>query len=270
VVKPATRRRVVQTWVARGLLSERQGCRLMGVSRSTVRYEAKPENDLALRSRLKELAEKYPRYGYPLLHAMLKREGLVVNRKRTYRLYREEGLQVRTKKRKKLVRPRVPMAVPTQANERWSLDFVSDQLADGRRIRVLNVVDDYSRECVGQLVDTSISGYRVARFLTELDRPLPKTLVCDNGPEFTCKAMFFWSQEQRVKLHFIQPGKPTQNAFVESFNGRFREGCLNQHWFKSLTDARQIINAWRHHYNHIRPHSSLGYQPPAVFAQQAA
>jgi len=177
---------------------------------------------------------------------------------------------VRTKKRKKLVRPRVPMAVPTRANDRWSLDFVSDQLADGRRIRVLNVVDDYSRECVGQIVDTSISGHRVARFLTELDRPLPKTLVCDNGPEFTCKAMFFWAREQHVKLHFIQPGKPTQNAFVESFNGRFRESCLNQHWFMSVDDARQIINKWRHHYNHVRPHSSLDFQPPAVFAQQAA
>ncbi len=270
MVKPAARRRVVQSWAERGLLSERQGCRLIEVARATVRYAAKPPDDSALRGRLKELAEKYPRYGYPLLHAMLKREGLVINRKRTYRLYREEGLQVRTKKRKKLVRPRLPMVVPTRANERWSLDFVSDQLANGRRIRVLNVVDDYSRECVGQLVDTSISGYRVARFLTELGRPLPKTLVCDNGPEFTCKAMFFWAREQHVNLHFIQPGKPTQNAFVESFNGRFREGCLNQHWFKSLAEATQIINRWRHHYNHVRPHSSLNFQPPAVFAEQAA
>lgn len=269
-MKPAARRRVVKSWAARGLLSERQGCRLIEVARATVRYAAKPPDDSVLRQRLKELAEQYPRYGYPLLHAMLKREGLVINRKRTYRLYCEEGLQVRTKKRKKLVRPRVPMVVPTRANERWSLDFVSDQLANGRRIRVLNVVDDFSRECVGQLVDSSISGYRVARFLTELGRPLPRTLVCDNGPEFTCKAMFFWSREQHVKLHFIQPGKPTQNAFVESFNGRFREGCLNQHWFKSLADATHIINRWRHHYNHVRPHSSLNFQPPAVFAEQAA
>lgn len=148
-MKPAARRRVVQHWVQRGLLSERAGSRLIGVSRSVVRYRAKPKNDAALRSRLKRLAEKYPRYGCPLLHAMLKREGLVVNHKRTYRLYIEEGLQVRTKKRRKLVRPRVPMVLPSKAGERWSLDFVSDQLASGRRFRVLNIVDDFTRECVG-------------------------------------------------------------------------------------------------------------------------
>ena len=207
-----------------------------------------------------------------MLHAMLKNKGLVVNRKRTYRIYTELGLQVRTKRRKKLIRPRIPMVVPTQSNQRWSLDFVSDQLACGRRFRVLNVVDDYSRESVGQLVDISISGYRVARFLTELSqrRPLPKTLVCDNGTEFTSKAMFFWSKETATKLHFIQPGKPTQNAFVESFNGKFRDSCLNQHWFKSLNDARQEIATWRKHYNEVRPHSSLGYIPPIQFAKQAA
>ncbi len=130
---------------------------------------------------------------------------------------------------------------------------------EGRRFRVLNIVDDFSRECVGQLTDTSISGAGLACFLSDLDRALPKTIVCDNGPELTCKAMFFWSKENRAKLHFIQPGKPTQNAFVESFNGRFREGCLNQHWFKSLSQARHIINEWRTHYNEVRPHSSLTY-----------
>ncbi len=251
-------------------MSERAGCRLLDISRSVVRYQAKPRDDDVLRQRLKELAEKYPRYGCPLLHGMLSLEGLVVNHKRTYRLYNEEGLQVRRKKRKKLVRPRVPMALPTRANQRWSLDFVSDQLAYGRRFRVLNIVDDFTRECVGQLADTSISGARLARFLSELGRPLPRRIVLDNGPELTSKAMFFWSQENGVKLNFIQPGKPTQNAFVESFNGRFREGCLNQHWFKSLTHARFVINKWRHHYNEERPHSSLNYQPPAVFARKVA
>jgi len=270
VVKPAARRRVVHNWVERGLLSERCGSRLMNVSRSVVRYQARPKADGALRKRLRELAERYPRYGYPTLHAMLRHEGLVKNRKRTYRIYTEESLQVRTKKRKKLTRPRIPMLVPTRCNERWSIDFVSDQLAEGRRFRVLNIVDDFSRECVGQLTDTSISGARLARFLSELNRPLPKTIVCDNGPELTCKAMFFWSKENNVKLHFIQPGKPTQNAFVESFNGRFREGCLNQHWFRSLSQARHIINEWRTHYNEVRPHSSLDFQPPAVFARQVA
>ena len=170
---------------------------------------------------------------------MLKSEGLVVNRKRTYRIYSALGMQVRAQPRKKLVRPRIPMVVPRRADERWSLDFVHDQLADGRRIRVLNIVDDYSRTCVGQLVDTSISGVRVARYLDELltARSVPEAIVMDNGPELTSKAMFFWSQKTGIKLHFIQPGKPTQNALVESFNARLRDGCLNQHWFRSLGEA---------------------------------
>ena len=251
-------------------MSQRHGCRLIKLSRSTLRYRKKPSNDGKLRDRLKELAEQYTRYGCPTLHAMLRNEGLVRNHKRTHRIYCEEGLQVRTKKRKKLIRPRVPMAVPMRCNERWSIDFVSDQLATGRRFRVLNVVDDFSRECIGQLVDTSISGARLARFLSELDRPLPKAIVCDNGPELTCKAMFFWSQKTDVKLNFIQPGKPMQNAFVESFNGKFREACLNQHWFRSISEAQVIIEQWRQHYNHERPHSSLGFIPPALFARQAA
>ena len=201
---------------------------------------------------------------------MLKTEGLVINPKRTYRVYREEGLQVRRKWRKKLNRPRIPMLVPDSINQRWSMDFVSDQLANGRRFRVLNIVDDYSREIVLQIVDFSISGLRVARELDRLDRKLPKTIVCDNGPEFTCKAMFFWAKKTGVKLHFIQPGKPTQNAFVESFNGKFREYCLDLHWFASLHDARSIIRNWQDHFNHVRPHRSLGKLPPAVFAKRVA
>lgn len=253
-------------------MSQRQACRLARLSRKAAVYRSVDRQDGALRLRLKELGERYPRYGYLMLHALLKSEGLVVNRKRTYRVYSELGMQVRTKRRKKLVRPRVPMTVPTAINERWSLDFVHDQLADGRRIRILNIVDDFSRKCVGQLVDTSISGVRLVRYLDELalSRPRPKTIVMDNGPELTSKAMFFWSQKTGVKLCFIQPGKPTQNAFVESFNARFRDGCLNQHWFGSLDDAREIIRNWRRHYNRVRPHSSLGYQPPSVFETMAA
>jgi putative transposase len=203
---------------------------------------------------------------------MLKAEGLVTNRKRTYRLYTDMGMQVRTKRRKKLIRPRMPMPVPRRPNERWSMDLVHDQLGNGRRIRVLNIVDDYSRACVGQLVDLSISGERISRYLDEISatRPLPKTLVMDNGPEMTSKAMFFWSRRRGVNLHFIQPGKPTQNAFVESFNGRFRDSCLNQYWFRDLDDAREIIAAWRRHYNEVRPHSSLGYRPPALFEERVA
>lgn len=253
-------------------LSERHACRVLKLHRSVMRYQPQPRDDEPLRARLKALAAQYPRYGYLLLHALLKREGLVQNRKRTYRLYTELGLQVRTKRRKKLVRPRIAMAVPTAVNERWSLDFMSDQLACGRRFRILNVIDDYSRECVGQLVDVSISGARMARFLSELGqtRQLPRVIVCDNGTEMTSKAMFFWSSDTGVRLHFIQPGKPTQNAFIESFNGKFRDSCLNQHWFRTLAETRRIINDWRKHYNEVRPHSSLGYQPPTVFARQVA
>ena len=160
----------------------------------------------------------------------------------------------------------------TNANERWSADFMLDQLANGRRFRILNLIDGFSRQCVGQIVDTSISGARVARYLNELSttRPLPRTLVLDNGPEFTSKAMFFWARRTGVRLHFIQPGKPTQNAFVESFNGKFREYCLDLHWFGSLAEARAIIQRWRTHYNHVRRHRSVGKMPPSVFARKVA
>lgn len=254
-------------------VSQRRVCRLLKLHRSVARYRSVgTKNDDALKARLKALADRYPRYGYLLLHQLLKNEGLVVNRKRTYRLYVELGLQVRTQRRKKLTRPRVPMPIPSRPNERWSVDFMSDQLASGRRFRILNLVDDYSRQCVGQIVDTSVSGVRLARYLDELGerQPLPKTLVCDNGPELTSKALFFWSRRSGTALHFIQPGKPMQNAFVESFNARFRDNCLNQHWFRDLREAKHLIENWRRHYNQERPHSSLGYSTPAEYAAKAA
>ncbi len=270
-VPDLSRRRVVEHLKA-GCVSERRACRLAGFSRTAMWKPLKGRNDSELRTRLKRLAERYPRYGYPTLHDMLRAEGLVRNQKRTYRIYREEGLQVRRKRRKKLKRPRVPLAVPTRITERWSVDFVSDQLANGRRFRVFNIVDDFSRECVAQIADFSISGLRLTRELdrTSERRPLPDKIVCDNGPKLTCKAMFFWAKKRGVKLHFIQPGKPTQNAFVESFNGKFREYCLDLNWFASIEDARSTINTWRKHYNHIRPHRSLGKKPPAVFAKETA
>jgi putative transposase len=272
VVKPSRKRPVVRHLVEQHRLSVRRACALVGLSRTVYAYRAREPKDEALRSRLKTLATTHSRYGYLLLHGLLKAEGLVVNRKHTYRLYREEGLQVRTKKRKKLDRPRMPMEVPTRPNQRWSMDFVSDQLANGRRFRVLNVIDDFSREVVGQLVGVSISGHRVARFLTELgeERELPASIVSDNGPEFTGKAMFDWAEESGTRQAFIQPGKPTQNAFVESLTGKFRNECLNQHWFRSLEHAKEKIDRWREHYNQVRPHSTLGYLPPARFAAQAA
>lgn len=271
MVTARQRRRVVEHLKSRNV-SERRACRLVGFSRSAAWRPLKWRDDDLLRNSLKSLAEKYPRYGCPTLHDMLRAQGLVRNHKRTERIYGEEELQVRTKKRKKLNRPRVPLVVPDRVNQRWSVDFVSDQLANGRRFRVFNVVDDFSRECILQVVDFSISGLRLTRELDKLGqtRPLPKRIVMDNGPELTSKAMFFWSRRTSVKLHFIQPGKPTQNAFVESFNGKFREYCLNQHWFASLDDARSKISDWNHHYNHVRPHRSLGKKPPAVFAHEAA
>lgn len=272
MVKPASRKKIASYLVKTFSFSERRACRLVGLSRTAYRYTARASSDGLLRERLKSLAAQYPRYGYLLLHNLLRQEGMVINKKRTYRLYREEKLQVRTKKRKKLQRPRLILSTPTVLNERWSMDFVHDQLSNGRRFRVLNVIDDYNRELVGQLVSFSISGQQVARFLTQLglSRKLPCHIVCDNGSEFTSKAMFFWKKERHVNLAFIQPGKPTQNAFVESLNGKFRNECLNQHWFRSIEQAREQIQRWREHYNHQRPHSSLGYLSPVDFAKQAA
>ena len=246
-------------------LSERRSCRIVGLSRSVQQYCPAPNTDVAVVGRLKELASENCRYGYLRLHAMLRREGLVANRKRTYRLYTEEGLQVRTKKRRKLPRrDRVAPQVPERPMQRWSLDFVSDQLADCRRFRVLNIVDDHSRFCPNQIVDVSISGARVARHLDDLAllHGLPEEIVLDNGPEGTSRAMFDWSERTGVRLRFIEPGKPVQNAFVESLNGKLRDECLNLHWFRSLRHAREEIERWRHHYNTERPHSALGYRTP--------
>jgi putative transposase len=219
------------------------------------------------------LAAENKRYGYLRLHALLRRESLVVNAKRTYRLYSEAGLQVRSKKRRKLPRrDRVPAVMPIRPLQRWSADFMSDQLANCRRFRVLNIVDDWTRECRGQIVDFSISGERMARYLDELAMAigLPEEIVLDNGPEGTSKAMFEWAERTGVQLRFIEPGKPVQNAFIKSFNGRFRDECLNQHWFASIRHARREIESWRVHYDLQRPHSSLGYKTPNEFATERA
>jgi putative transposase len=249
-------------------LGERRSCRIVGLSRSVAQYRPIARNDTAVIARLRMLATEHRRYGCPRLHAMLRREGLVVNHKRTERLYRGEGLQVRTKRRRKLPRrDRVAAQVPERAMQRWSLDFMSDQLADHRRFRILNIVDDHSRFCPGQIVELSISGARVARYLDELTERfgLPEEIVLDNGPEGTSRAMFDWSERTGVRLRFIEPGKPVQNAFVESFNGKMRDECLNLHWFRSLRHARDEITEWRIHYNARRPHSSLAWRSPVEF-----
>lgn len=255
-------------------MSERHACRLLGLGRSTHRYRGrKAERDKALRARLQELAAKRMRFGYRRLTAMLVREGVAVNHKRVYRLYREEGLAMRIRRRRRIrwSGAKTPAAVG-KANERWSMDFVSDCVGRGKVIRMLTIVDDCTRECPAIEVDTSLGGWRVRRVLDRIasERGLPEAIVVDNGPEFRGRAMAAWSEEHGVRLQFIQPGKPTQNAYVESFNGRLRDECLNANWFTSLTDARRKIESWRQDYNQQRPHSSLNYLPPAEFARTTA
>ena len=253
-------------------ISERHACRLLGLGRSTHRYRARRnERDAGLRARLKELAAKRMRFGYRRLTAMLVREGIAANHKRVYRLYREEGLAMRIRQRRRIRwTGGVSRALATRANQRWSIDFVSDCVSTGRVIRMLTVVDDCTRECPAIEVDTSLGGLRVRRVLDRIasERGLPEAIVLDNGPEFRGRALAAWSEERGVRLEFIQPGKPAQNAFAESFNGRLRDECLNANWFTSLSDARRKIEDWRQDYNQERPHSSLNYLPPAEFARQ--
>jgi len=252
-------------------MSERHACRLLGLARSTHRYRARTnERDTRLRERLKELAAKRMRFGYRRLTVLLVREGITANHKRVYRLYREEGLAMRIRQRRRIRwTGAVSGPVVTRANQRWSIDFVSDCVSTGRVIRMLTVVDDCTRECPAIEVDTSLGGLRVRRVLDRIasERGLPEAIVLDNGPEFRGRALAAWSEERGVRLEFIQPGKPAQNAFVESFNGRLRDECLNANWFTSLSDARRKIEDWRQDYNQQRPHSSLNYLPPAEFAR---
>jgi putative transposase len=255
-------------------ISERHACRLLGMGHSTYRYRArKPERDSALRARLKELAAKRMRFGYRRLTAMLVREGILANHKHVYRLYREEGLAMRIRRRRRIRwRGAVVKSAANRPNERWSMDFVSDCVSTGRVIRMLTVVDECTRECAAIEVDTSLGGLRVRRVLDRIasERGLPEAIVLDNGPEFRGRALAAWSEERGVRLEFIQPGKPTQNAYAESFNGRLRDECLNANWFTSLIDARRKIESWRQDYNQVRPHSSLDYLPPEQFARTRA
>ena len=251
--------------------SGRRACALVGVGRATARYRPRERpDDGVLRSRLLALAGERPRFGYRRLHALLRREGVVVNHKRIERLYREDGLAVRRRGRKRVARAgRGRPAPPSRPNEQWALDFLGDALASGRRVRALAVIDAYTREALAIEVDTSLPGERVVRVLERIAaaRGVPEQIVLDNGPELTGRALDQWADRHGVRLRFIDPGKPIQNAFCESFNGRFRDECLNQHWFLDLADARRIIEAWRADYNHHRPHSSLAYQTPAAYAQ---
>jgi putative transposase len=235
----------------------------------TIRYASRRADDDDLRERMKAIARERRRFGYRRVLVLLRREGYVVNHKRLFRLYREEKLAVRRRGgRKRAIGTRAPMLIPTAANERWSLDFVSDQLTDGRRFRVLTVVDDCTRECLALVADSWLSGARVARELERLvmGRGKPKMVVSDNGSEFTSNAILTWADQSRVAWHYIAPGKPMQNAFIESFNGRLRDELLNETLFTSLAQARVTLGSWRTDYNHARPHSQLGWKTPAEFA----
>lgn len=248
--------------------SERRADRLVGIGRTSARYRPRRsgEGDEAVRARLRALAMERPRFGYRRLQAMLRREGILVNHKRVARLYREEGLAVRRRSRKRSGRTgRGHPALPTRPNEQWGLDFVADALVTGRRIRLLNVLDLFTREALAIEVDVSLPGARVVTVLERVvgERGTPDELVLDNGPELTGRALDEWAAERGVRLRFIDPGQPSQNSFVESFNGRFRDECLDQLWFTSLADARAAVEDWRNDYNGSRPHSALGYRTPA-------
>ena len=269
MVGPAAQREAVAHLQASFGLSERRACSLIGVDRTTIRYRSCRPDDAALRGRLRELAHERRRFGYRRLFVLLRREGETAGLNRVYRLYREEGLTVRRRQaRRRAVGTRAPILVEAKANARWSLDFVHDQFANGRRFRILNIVDDVTRECLAAIPDTSISGKRVARELETVmtRRGKPGMIVSDNGTELTSNAILAWCAEHRIAWHYIAPGKPMQNGYIESFNGRMRDELLNESLFFGPDHARELIAAWVADYNTARPHSSLGYQTPTAYA----
>lgn len=272
MVTPGAKREAVAHLCAAHQVSQRRACSVLGVDRSSVRYRSMRPDDAELRKAMMAVAAERRRFGYRRVHVMLERQGWQVNQKKLRRLYREERLQVKKRGgRKRALGTRRPMLVPERPNERWSLDFVSDAFTNGRRFRVLAIVDDFSRECLALVADTSLSGLRVTRELTAImaRHGRPKTVVSDNGTELTSMALLRWCQETRIDWHYIAPGKPMQNAFVESFNGSFRDELLNETLFSSLAKAREKITEWEEDYNRHRPHSSLGNLTPQEFAQKS-
>lgn len=268
-MKPARRRELVGQVLSRHPVGVRRACGLIQLSRAAWYRGVHPRRDVALRMRLRDLAAARPRYGYLFLYKLLRREGWIVNRKKVLRIYREEGLTLRLRKRRKHVaRIRVPMMLPDGPGERWSIDFVSDALVEGRKIRVLTAIDNFTRECVALEVMPSFP----AQAVTEaLDRAIetygkPRVITCDNGPEFTSNHFDAWAFDRGIKTDFIAPGKPVQNGLCESFNGSFRNECLNASWFRSVAQARREIESWRRDYNEARPHSGIGDQTPTEYA----
>jgi putative transposase len=251
-------------------VSERRACELNAMDRSSYRYEPGQDRNAELRSKLTELARQKPRFGYRRLGVLLEKSGQAVNHKRLFRVYQEAGLGVRRRERKRLERGCAGMPLLIRPNQEWGLDFVSDALANGRGIRALTVLDDFTKESPAIEVASSIPAPRVTRVLDAVidERGAPESIRIDNGPEFTSRCFVAWAEGRKIRLIYIQPGKPMQNSFIESFNGRFRDECLNANWFENLADARRKIEAWRVDYNQQRPHSSLAYRTPAEFARQ--
>ncbi|WP_143514690.1 IS3 family transposase [Primorskyibacter flagellatus] len=271
MVGPAVKREAVAHLRTRLGLSERRACTIVGADRKMIRYQSIRPPETELRQRLRDLANERRRFGYRRLFVLLRRDGEPSGINRIYRLYREEGLTVRKRRaRRKAVGTRAPILVEARPNARWSLDFVHDQLACGRRFRILNVVDDVTRECLTAIPDTSISGRRVARELATLieRRGRPGMIVSDNGTELTSNAILTFATERKIEWHYIAPGKPMQNGFVESFNGRMRDELLNETMFRNMAHARAVIRAWTADFNETRPHSALGYQTPKAFAER--
>ncbi len=272
MVSAPARREQVRYMVDKGL-SERRSLAVMGMSASALRYEPRPDRNVELRERILALAHRHRRYGVGMIYLKLRQEGRQVNYKRVERLYQEARLQARRRKRKKiLLGERQPLLRPTSANQVWSMDFVFDRTAEGRVIKCLVIVDDATHEAVAIEVERAISGHGVSRVLDRLalSRGLPKVIRTDNGKEFCGRAMVAWAYERGVQLRLIEPGKPNQNAYVESFNGRLRDECLNEHWFPSLLHARTQIETWRREYNEERPKKALGGITPAAYARQLA
>jgi putative transposase len=270
MVGPQVKRQAVNVLREERGFGVTRACGLLMISRSLYGYRSRRPVTEGLRERICELAGEKRRYGYRRIHVLLRREGWSVNRKRTYRLYRDAGLAVRRRKRKRIgLFERKPLPKPLAVNRSWSMDFVSDGLCDGRRLRCLAIVDDFSRECLVLEVDTSITGKRVVAVLERLAdlRGLPLSITVDHGPEFEGQVLDAWAYQAGVRLSFIRPGKPVENAYIESFNGRFRDECLNEHWFLTMAHARRAIEAWRIEYNTERPHSSLGNLTPEEYAK---
>jgi putative transposase len=272
VVKAPARRELARHLAGRGL-SERHALRVIGMSASAYRYQPAPDRNSALREKILALAHRHRRYGAGMIYLKLRQAGQLVNHKRVDRLYAEASLQVRRRRRKKVpVSDRHPLERPQVANQVWSMDFVFDRTAEGRVIKCLTVVDDATHESVAIVPERAIGGHALTRILDRLafERGLPQAIRTDNGKEFCGRAMLTWAHACAVRLFLIEPGKPNQNAYIESFNGRLRDECLNEHWFVSLAHARTVIEAWRREYNEERPKKSLGGLTPSAYAKQLA